>query len=278
MKVYESRPVKHAVIVRPEKDVQDYEVWILEPKLVGTMERLGTQRVVVDGSPHLHFTNLSTAVGFICEKEGVEGLDTPLKGPYVKSVRVTRETPEIDRRIDALIGPETFLETVKLTGTRLREIDQDAFSAAVMRMPGSGERPSLEVVMEALDHTFEFNQETLKRYGMNEAKLYKLFSSEPSRSKLSEIILELTRRLVSDYNEALDNNNMLKFKIHHDNVPKTVEIIRELLKEMWRTPGSQHATLVHNLRKSSPSNMTRELDQILTKSMQEVFSNKQQRR
>ncbi len=50
MKTYYKRPTKEVRIVRPDSDAQEWEFWVLEPKLIGGGKRLGTQRIRSDNS------------------------------------------------------------------------------------------------------------------------------------------------------------------------------------------------------------------------------------
>lgn len=67
MRVFWKRPAPEAQIVRPGNKGDEYEIWVLTPVLVGSIQRAGTQRVLADGIP---YTNLSAAARHVLENLG----------------------------------------------------------------------------------------------------------------------------------------------------------------------------------------------------------------
>ena len=160
MKVYETRPTKQAIVVRPEKGVQHYEVWVLEPRFIGTMDRLGTQRVVVptEGRPHgLHFTNLATAMDFILSEAGEEGL-SEMPSPHVKK---RRELHEMRPR------------SLKLPGAFLEQFSAELFDELVSKddtlSGGIGSR-----FRQALEKVYIVTDEDLRAAGMQQETIDEL--------------------------------------------------------------------------------------------------------
>lgn len=71
MRVYWKRPKKDFQIVRPDNEGDDYEVWVLTPTYVGTVQKAGTQRIMAEGIP---FTNLAAASRHLLMGNGYKDL------------------------------------------------------------------------------------------------------------------------------------------------------------------------------------------------------------
>lgn len=89
MRVYWKEPVREVRIVRPNNEGHEYEIWVLTPKLVGTVEKVAGQRVMANGLP---YTNINSAARSILESAGesemASGIKINVREP-VDSVKVT---------------------------------------------------------------------------------------------------------------------------------------------------------------------------------------------
>jgi hypothetical protein len=79
MRVYWKQPEQEVRIVRPDNEGDDYEIWVLTPVCVGSVQRAGTSRILADGVPH---SNLNAAARFLLEKANFSGL---AKGMWMRS-------------------------------------------------------------------------------------------------------------------------------------------------------------------------------------------------
>jgi hypothetical protein len=65
--VYWKIPEKEIRIVRPDNAGDVYELWVLTPKYIGSIEKAGTQRLIANGTP---YTNLNAAARILLEDAG----------------------------------------------------------------------------------------------------------------------------------------------------------------------------------------------------------------
>jgi hypothetical protein len=82
MKTYYQRPNKEVRIVRPDRDTQEWEFWVLTPTRIGGGKRLGTRRIKSDNSGTEH-VNLAEIIiddlrshGHIDLADELESLET----------------------------------------------------------------------------------------------------------------------------------------------------------------------------------------------------------
>ena len=136
MKAYYKRPKKELLIVRPNNEGDEYEFYILVPKLVGSAVRAGTQRILYNGN---QYTNLNGAFRQALQDSG----DLDMVGeidPWVKKPDAKMLISGVD-----LVARNAWLPFCKLRGMSnthdnigkqyyLNKAEQDAL--------GLGERPT----------------------------------------------------------------------------------------------------------------------------------------
>lgn len=81
MKIYQKKPLRDVIIVKPDADDNEYEFWIITPVKIGGARKVGTQRIITDDNQQ--FTNLNSAARYlleqISEKELAAGLPLWMK-------------------------------------------------------------------------------------------------------------------------------------------------------------------------------------------------------
>lgn len=65
MKIYQKKPQRDVIIVKPDADDNEYEFWIITPVMIGGARKVGTQRVITDDNQQ--FTNLNSAARYLLE-------------------------------------------------------------------------------------------------------------------------------------------------------------------------------------------------------------------
>lgn len=68
MKVYRKMPKRELIIVKTDSVGDEYEFWTITPLYVGTVRKIGTQRIVTEDRQQ--FTNLNSAARYLLEQGG----------------------------------------------------------------------------------------------------------------------------------------------------------------------------------------------------------------
>lgn len=83
MKFHYKAPVKHVLVVKPDKDAEEYTVWVLSPVCVGEVRKVGDKRMEANGH---HYTNVNAAVRALLEERGEPALAEEVS-PYMRISR-----------------------------------------------------------------------------------------------------------------------------------------------------------------------------------------------
>jgi hypothetical protein len=67
MKVYRKQPTRELIILKTDS-ANEYELYVITPKLVGSVRKEGTQRIVTEDGQH--FTNINSAARYLLEQTG----------------------------------------------------------------------------------------------------------------------------------------------------------------------------------------------------------------
>jgi len=81
VKLFYKRPQQHIMVVKPDRDSTDYEIFIMTPVKLGEASKIGTQRIVTDDN-HT-FTNIAGAAKYLAERGGHAEVVSEL-GPYMR--------------------------------------------------------------------------------------------------------------------------------------------------------------------------------------------------
>lgn len=137
-KFYYKDPVKQVLIVKPDKDADDYNVWVLLPVCVGSVHRVGDKRFDVNGHHHM---NVNSATRELLEAAGHPDLAEGVS-PYMR----------------------TKNEVVQLTGADIMERDLAAWKKFC-------EARKLRVSdIKAQQKRYDLSQDEAKELGLVEAK------------------------------------------------------------------------------------------------------------
>lgn len=81
MKTYYTAPAEEVRICKPDRKSNQYEIWVIKPVYVGTLTRLGTQRIE-DEDGH-HHTNLNSAAASMLANKGHDAIAKTIE-PWIK--------------------------------------------------------------------------------------------------------------------------------------------------------------------------------------------------